>query len=95
MKTQAEEITLAFSFRLDIFWLVSSHLLLVNINEGSAQEMRAGKDGNEGKGKCRFFFFSSFPAPHALLSFLTLVSRQERRLGTSPYVIRKFESKVK
>lgn len=94
MKTQAEEITLAFSFRLDIFWLVPSRLLLVNINEGSAQEMRAGKDGNKGKGKSRFFF-TSFPAPLALLSFLTLVSWQERRLGTSPYVISKFESKVK
>ena len=56
MKTQAEEITLAFSFRLDIFRLVPSRLLLVNINEGSAQEMRAGKDGNKGKGKSRFFF---------------------------------------
>ena len=79
MKTQAEEITLAFSFRLDIFWLVSSHLLLVNINEGSAQEMRAGKDGNEGKGKCRFFFSppSQHPTPFCHFSLWCLGKRDD------------------
>ena len=74
MKTQAEEITLAFSFRLDIFWLVPSRLLLVNINEGSAR----GKMGIREKGSLAFFSPpSQHPSPFCHFSLWCLGKRDD------------------